>query len=77
MKALRREAEEAGLSVNDAVTEAVERGWGGFRATWLRNALSETGKTGKTHDVVSPAGMATAHAAMAMRNLILGGDDAT
>lgn len=33
-KGLAREAEKAGLSVEQAVTIAVERGWGSFKASW-------------------------------------------
>lgn len=35
---IRREAEKAGVSLTDAITLAVERGWAGFRADWIRSA---------------------------------------
>lgn len=78
MEGLAREAGEAGLSVHEAVTEAVERGWGGFRAQWLRNALgSAANPTGpvKGPTLMSPAGMATALAAQAAKAYLFSGDD--
>lgn len=33
---IKREAEKAGLSLNEVITICCERGWGGFKADWLK-----------------------------------------
>ena len=35
---IRREAEKAGITLDDALRECCERSWRGFRAAWLQNA---------------------------------------
>lgn len=35
MNGIKREAEKAGLSLNDALTMCCERGWRGFKAEWI------------------------------------------
>jgi len=41
---LRREAAKAGWTLEASITEAIERGWQGFRADWILN----NGNTGRT-----------------------------
>lgn len=38
-----REAEKAGVTLQAAVTECCERGWGGFKAEWLENSRARAG----------------------------------
>lgn len=33
---IKREADKAGISINEAITICCERGWGGFKADWLK-----------------------------------------
>ncbi len=40
---LLREASKAGVTLQSAVTECCERGWGGFKAEWLANSKARAG----------------------------------
>lgn len=44
-----REAEKAGLTMNQAVTKSVEESWGGFKAEWLNNQGAANGKNKYTN----------------------------
>ena len=37
----KREAEKAGVSLNDAIKFSVENSWAGFKASWMQNAMLE------------------------------------
>lgn len=37
LSGLKREAEKAGMSLNEALTECCNRNWQGFKADWLDN----------------------------------------
>ena len=43
LKGTRREAEKAGLSLEEAMTMCIERGWGGFREEYVRGAKGGNG----------------------------------
>lgn len=45
--ATRREAEKAGISVDDAVTTCVEASWVGFRADWYENRMAKSPRPSK------------------------------
>ena len=36
LKGIEREAEKAGITLNEAIQTCCERGWGGFKADWLK-----------------------------------------
>lgn len=49
LNAVRREATSLGMSVHEAVEFAIERGWGGFKASWvLRDRASDAMPPGQT-----------------------------
>lgn len=62
---LEREAQAAGMSVPDAVRMAVERGWAGFRASWVQRDLAEAraSPTAAVGAGLSKAGQQTAASA--------------
>lgn len=43
LKGTRREAEKAGMSLEEAMTMCIERGWGGFREEYVRGSKSGNG----------------------------------
>jgi|GEM_PF-496413 len=44
---IRREANKAGWSLNDALTECCARGWIGFKAEWVKKSENEKGVNGE------------------------------
>ena len=42
MKTIRREAEKAGYTITEALTECCSRGWAGFKAEWVQNNKPKT-----------------------------------
>jgi hypothetical protein len=48
LKGFEREAAKAGLSVEWAITEAIERGWQGFKADWVKDKNNGNGTSNRT-----------------------------
>lgn len=48
---LDREAKKAGLTMNEAITICCERGWGSFKADWLKVETTKESQAWRTDDV--------------------------
>ena len=48
---LKREAEKAGITLNEVITICCERGWGGFKADWLKAEPTKESQAWRTDDV--------------------------
>lgn len=44
LEAIKREANKAGWTLNQAITECVARGWQGFKAEWVNKAQGKPEK---------------------------------
>ena len=49
--AIAREAEKAGMTVEQAMTYQLEKGWKGFEADWVRNAQPKKRPTDPQHGI--------------------------
>lgn len=49
---LTREAQKAGITLNEAITICCERGWGGFKADWLKEEPTKESQAWRTDDVL-------------------------
>lgn len=75
IEALQREAALAGMSVSDAVRVAVERGWVGFRASWVQREAMESPRVERAREALGRNGLATMRAAMSVFGKLDGDDD--
>ena len=47
---LKREADKAGITLNEVITICCERGWGGFKADWLKAEPTKESQAWRTDD---------------------------
>jgi len=52
--AIRKNIEESGMSANECITIAVERSWGGFKASWITNNSTEKPSAYKEKTEIQP-----------------------
>lgn len=50
LQGIKREAEKAGLDLNQAITICCERGWGSFKADWLKEPVAKESQAWRTDD---------------------------
>lgn len=52
LQGIKRESEKAGISLNDAITICCERGWGSFKAEWLKAEPTKESQAWRSDDVL-------------------------
>jgi hypothetical protein len=67
LKGFEREAAKAGLSVEWAITEAIERGWQGFKADWVKD--KNNGNDGRNKNTSGAMGVTERAARQALHEI--------
>jgi uncharacterized protein YdaU (DUF1376 family) len=70
IEGIRREAERAGMTLQDALAMSCQRGWTGFKAEWVSDPRGSGGNAS-----VSAAGAATARSSRALEERLFGKEE--